>query len=344
MLSSTADHLFWMSRYVERAENTARMLSVTQETALLPQSRDAAVQSWRSVLSISELVPDYVARYGDIVPEKVLEFMVVDPLNRSSIYSCLREARENARAVRGALTTEVWETHNLTWLELNRNIRDGRFQRDPARFFEWVKHRSHLARGVALGTMLQNEAFHFLRLGTFLERADNTARLLDVQFHALDSQGKTQGDGVPGPASQSPALSPAGGNVSAGKPVPGGRSHTRAYYHWVTLLRSVSASEVYRQVYRDVINPRRVADLLILRSDMPRSLHACMVEVCRNLNSVANEQSARTQRKAGRLLADLQFGSIEEILSNGLHAYLVQFLERINELGAGISRDFLVHH
>lgn len=318
MLSSTADHIFWMSRYVERAENTARMLSVNHDTALMPQSRDAAMHGWAAVLSISELQPDYTSRYGKITPEQVLEYMVLDPLNPSSIYSCLNAARENARAVRGALTTEVWETHNMTWLELHRFTRSGIFERDPGRFFEWVKYRSHLSRGVALGTMLQNEAFHFLRLGTFLERADNTARLLDVKFHALESNGG-------GPRPQEP------------------RSHTQEYYHWVALLRSVSAFEVYRQVYRDVVSPKRIAELLILRNDMPRSLHASMLEVVANLTAVSNDHSGKTERRAGRLLAELKYGTIDEILANGLHAFLVQFLERVNDIGAGVSRDFLVH-
>ena len=113
--------------------------------------------------------------------------MVKDETNPSSIVSCLRAARENARAVRGALTTEAWETQNTTWLEVNRMLRAGEFERDPGQFFEWVKFRSHLSRGVTLGTMLQDEAFYFSRMGTFLERADNTARLVDVKFHALNS-------------------------------------------------------------------------------------------------------------------------------------------------------------
>lgn len=320
MLSSTADHIFWMSRYVERAENTARMLNVNHETALMPQSREAAMQGWAGVLSISELQSDYAGRYGKVTPEQVLEYMVLDPLNPSSIYSCLKAARENARAVRGALTTEVWESHNMTWLELHRFTRSGIFQRDPGRFFEWVKYRSHLSRGVALGTMLQNEAFYFLRLGTFLERADNTARLLDVKFHAMEAA--TNGNGR-----------------QAREP----RSHTQEYYHWVALLRSVSAFEVYRQVYRDVVSPKRIAELLILRSDMPRSLHASMVEVVSTISRVANEHSGKTERRAGRLLAELQYGTIDEILANGLHAFLTQFLERVNDLGMEISKDFLVH-
>ena len=185
MLSRTADHLFWMARYMERAENTARMLDVNYQTSLLPQSADMAEEGWRGLLSISELTEPFAKRYDEVTADNVMQFMVTDEKNSSSIVACLRAARENARAVRGALTTEVWETQNQTWLEFNRLLREGAFARDPGTLFEWVKYRSHLSRGVTVGTMLQDEALYFLRIGTFLERADNTARLLDVKFHAL---------------------------------------------------------------------------------------------------------------------------------------------------------------
>ena len=245
MLSRTADHVFWMSRYTERAENTARMLDVNYQTALLPQSAAVAQMGWEGLLTISELMPLYQERHNAVTPRQVLDFMVRDESNPSSIVSCLRAARENARAVRGVLTTEVWETQNQTWLELDRQLKTSSFERDPSPFFEWVKFRSHLSRGVAIGTMLQDEAFHFYRMGTFLERADNTARLLDVKFHAVPSD-------VMG---QNPMAGP--------EPV---QDHD--FYHWSAILRSVSGFEVYRKVYRDVITPERVAELLILRPDM----------------------------------------------------------------------------
>ena len=316
MLSRTADHLFWMSRYTERAENTARMLDVNYQTSLLPQSTTVAQAGWQGLLSISELKPAYAAKYGDSInPRDVMDFMVRDEKNSSSIISCLKNARENARAVRGTLTTEVWETQNQTYLEVFRMLRNGDFERDPGQFFEWVKFRSHLSRGVTVGTMLQDEAFHFLRLGTFLERADNTARLVDVKFHSF------QGDflGVPNEEDQE-----------------------YDFYHWSAILRSVSGFEVYRKVYRDVIKPERVAELLILRADMPRSLLGCLNEVMHTLAMVTSDASSETQRRAGKLRADLQFARIDEILATGLHAFLTQFLDRVNELGAHISREFLV--
>ena len=312
MLSRTADHLFWMARYTERAENTARMLDVRLQTALMPQPEEELEDGWRALLGISELGPAYDTKYDSMSQQDVIDFMVRDPGNPSSIASCLTAARENARAVRGTLTTEVWETKNTTWLELQRHLHGELLETNPAQFFEWVKHRSHLSRGVTLGTMLQDEAVNFIRLGTFLERADNTARILDVKFLSRPSKDSEDAD------------------------------NQREFYYWAALLRSVSAFEVYRKVYRDVITPARVAELLMLKANMPRSLLACMAAVVANLKEVANDQSSDTERFAGKLHANLQFARIEDLLEQGLHDYLTNFLACINELGDRLSCDFLV--
>ena len=314
MLSRTADHLFWMARYTERAENTARMLDVNVQTALLPQSVHAAEQGWRAMLGISELQDAFDNKYGLLTAKDVLNFMVRDPDNPSSIAACLTQARENARAVRGTLTTEVWETHNATWLDLRNKLGSGLLEQDPSQFFEWVKYRSHLSRGVTVGTMLQDDAYHFLRLGTFLERADNTARILDIKYHGAEHDGDIHAD----------------------------EEGRLDFYYWAAILRSVSGFEIYRKVYRDVITPKRVAELLMLRADMPRSLLACMDQVVATLKQVGNDVSADTERFAGKLHAELMFDNIDEILADGLHDYLTRFLERMFELGNRISRDFLV--
>jgi uncharacterized alpha-E superfamily protein len=209
----------------------------------------------------------------------------------------------------------VWETINQTGLESRRKIKDSEFEKDPTQFFEWVKFRSHLSRGVTVGTMLIDEALHFMRLGTFLERADNTARLVDVKFHALEND-------FYGPASE--------------------RDQENDFYYWSAILRSVSAFEIYRKVYRDVIKPERVAELLVLRPDMPRSLHGSLNGVVENLALVGADAGGDTMRRAGKLRSDLMYGRIDEILATGLHAFLTQFLDRVNEVGAGISRDFLM--
>lgn len=237
--------------------------------------------------------------------------MIFDRDNPGSIYRCLRATRENAHAVRGTLTSELWETSNATWLKMRDFSMAKMMETGPGAFFEWVKYRSHLSRGVTIGTMLQDEALRFIRLGTFLERADNTARILEVKYLNL---------------------------------LPGSESDVEStdYYQWSALLRSVSAFEVYRKVYRDHITPLRVAELLILRADMPRSLARCMKEVYSNLGRVANSRSAETERMAGELEAHLRFGRIERIFELGLRNYLEEFRDSIFDLGCRISDDFLI--
>ena len=312
MLSRTADHLYWMARYTERAENIARMLDVTYRVSLLPNVAGKSDLGWRAVLSITGLEDAFEKRFGAVfTPEKLLRFMMLDPANPSSIYSCVRAARENGHAVRGTLTAEMWETLNATWIEMRSRKLSDQPGSEISDFFEWVKERSHLTRGVTVGTMLQDEAFHFIRLGTFLERADNTARILDVKYDVL----------LPGTEDQGGAAD---------------------YYEWGALLRSVSAFVIYRRVYRDMITPKRVAELLILRDDMPRSLHRCVNEVYSILSQVGNDQSKETERRAGELHAALHFARIEDIVNSGLHDWLTNFLGRTADLGNRIAADFLV--
>ena len=309
MLSRTADHLFWMSRYMERAENLARLLDVTWQMSLVPQSLEAANQNWNAIIALNSLEEEFAARYSAVNAENVLRFMVGDTGNHASIVSCLRLTRENAHAVRGTITSEMWETMNSTWLEARERSFEQIANAGVGEFFDWVKMRSSLSRGTTLGTLLQDEAYHFIRLGTLLERADNTASILDVKYHVLR---------------------------------PHGDEGATDFYQWGALLRSVSAFEVYRKAYRDVITPERVAELLILRNDMPRSLHFCLNGVVKNLELIANRQSGETQRQAGLLHAQLHYARIEDILERGLHEYLTDFMDGIYMLGDGISKNFLV--
>ncbi|MEY4591885.1 MAG: hypothetical protein RIR18_780 [Pseudomonadota bacterium] len=309
MLSRTADHLFWMSRYTERAENLARLLDITWQMSFLPQPIESANQNWNAVLVLNSLEEKFAAKYGDQVnADNVLRFMISDTDNHASIHSCLRSARENAHAVRGTVTTEMWETLNATWLELRPQTFEQISSGGIGEFFEWVKMRSSLSRGVTVGTLLQDEAFNFIRLGTLLERADNTARILDVKYHVLRPQADEE---------------------------------ATDFYQWGAVLRSVSAFEVYRKAYRDVITPSRVAELLILRDNMPRSLLFCMSGVIKNLKLIANSHSQETTRRAGLLHAQLRYGRVEDILEQGLHKFLTDFMDRIYDLGNGISDDFL---
>jgi uncharacterized alpha-E superfamily protein len=311
MLSRTADHLYWMGRYTERAENLARMLEVNYRMSMLPQGTETIEQGWVATLTIIGLLDAFKQRYDAVTPANAIAFLAFDRDNPMSICSCVRAARENAHAVRGTLTSEIWESLNATWLEMRVASMRATADADIGNFFEWVKHRSHLTRGVIQGTMLRDEAWHFTWLGTYLERSDSTARILDVKYHLLLPRGEK-----------------VGGSAD--------------YYQWSALLHSVSAFEIYRRVYRDVITPRRVAELLVLRDDMPRSLRRCMTQAYAHLTAVRNAHSAETERRAGELQASLHFGRIEDIFEEGLHEYLVQFLGRTSDLSERVSRDFLV--
>ena len=315
MLSRVANSLYWMSRHIERAENTARLLDVTYRMSLLPyrilEPGQSWAEPWALPLVITGVATAYYERYpGTLSPEDVLRFMVLDSANPSSIYACIQSARENARTARGTITSEMYEDINAFWLELRDHDYDGLRTRGVSGFFEWVKTRSHQFRGVTFGTSLRDEGYSFIRLGTFSERADNTARLLDVKYHTL-----------------LPSAADVGGAVD--------------YYQWGALLRSLSAFDSYRKVYRDVITPMRVAELLVLRDDVPRSLHACMNEIYEILRDVCDASSREPERLAGEIHAQLHYGRTEQIITFGLHEYLMSFLGKLSLLNDEVNRHFL---
>jgi uncharacterized alpha-E superfamily protein len=310
VLSRTADHLYWMSRYIERAESLARLVDAHYRMSLLPHSGDTLSESLQATMTALHITEAYAAKHAALEPRALFEFVSLDRDYSGSILSCLRAARENARAVRGSLTSELWVTLNSTWLDARVLAVRRSPNVDIGQFVEWVKERSHLTRGVTIGTMLRDEAFHFTRIGTFLERADSTARILTA--HQNDLEPGADATSVPDP------------------------------YQWSVLLRALSAFEVYRRVYRDVITPFKVAQLLILRDDMPRSLLRCCKEVYSNLRSVANEQSAETERRAGEIHAKLHFTRMEEITAQGVPEFLEGFLARLRDLGDRVAHDFLV--
>jgi uncharacterized alpha-E superfamily protein len=313
MLSRTANELYWMARHIERAENTARLLDVTYRTSLLPYQVQAPglgwAEPWAVPLLSTGLATGYYERYPELSAENVIRFLTLDPDNPSSMWNCLRSARESARSVRGAITSEMYEDLNASWLELRRFDHARIEALGMSEFCEWVKMRSHLFRGVTFGTMLRDEAYHFIRLGTHLERADNTARILDTKYHIL-----------------LPSAADVGGAVD--------------YYQWASLLQSLSGFEAYRKIYSDTISPRRVADLLILRDDMPRSLHSCMNFIHETLELLCDADSGELGRQAGELHARLHYGRTEDIIRFGLHEYLMEFLDTIADLGEEVHRRF----
>jgi uncharacterized alpha-E superfamily protein len=309
MLSRVASNLYWMSRQVERAENTARVLDVTWRMSLLVKEQRLQDQEWFAPLNITGTLFPFSGRHSEVCAREVLHFMALDPENPSSIYACAKSARENARAVRGSITSEMWEVLNQTWLEMQQMDEEKMISRGTSTFFDWVKDRSHLFRGVTFGTMHRDDAYEFARLGTHIERADSTARILDVKYHIL-----------------LPSVKDVGGAVD--------------YYQWSAVLRSVSAFEAYRKVYRDVITPLKLAELLILRDDLPRSLRFCLRQVCDTLGHVKNEQSGETIEKANQILSGLQYGRISEIFATGLHEYLTEFLVSTQQLSRMIQASF----
>jgi uncharacterized alpha-E superfamily protein len=313
MLCRTGNDLYWTARHIERAENTARMIDVARRVALLPERDEARGDAlvWRRALDALGLMPAFTAKYGPITPSRVLEFLCLDPDNPSSIRASIRAARESARAQRGAITVEMYEDLNASWLEM-RVLGLERFESDGlARFIDWVKTRSASFRGVTIGTMGRDEGYQFMRLGTFIERADNTARILDVKYHTL-----------------LPSAGEVGGAVD--------------YYQWGALLRSVSAFDAYRKIYRDVIAPMRVIELLVLRDDVPRSLHVCMNEIYNILSDIADASSLEPERLAGELHAQLHYGRAEKIITFGLHEYLMDVLDKLHLLDNEINQHFLV--
>ncbi len=310
MLSRTADHLYWMARYIERAENMARVLDVTYNMSLVPNAAESEAALWLPALEISGNVEAYERDYGAYTAAGVIHYLAMDMNNPSSIYSSLRSARENARAVRVAMTSETWENINALWLEFGQFVDKDLAKNGLREFCDWVKARSHLFRGVCFGTMLRDDAFSFVRLGTFIERADNTARLLDVKYHLL-----------------LPSEEEVGGAID--------------YYEWSAVLRSVSAFQAYQKIYSDSIEPWRVAELLVLRRDMPRSLHACFDEISPILEQLSGSRHTECKRLAGQIHAQLRFGKMRDIFQHGLHEFLSDFVMSNNRLGAEVHKAFL---
>lgn len=311
MLGRTADQLYWMARYVERAENMVRLIDVGHRMALLDMRGAEQASVWLSALEVSGDAEAYAARYGEVTGAGVIRYLALDPDCRSSIYASIRAARENARALRATITTEMWESLNTTWIEIC-DVEEARIaERGYREFFDWVKNRALLFRGVADSTMLRDESYAFLDLGLALERADNTARLLDSKYHVLLPHDEN-----------------VGGSVD--------------YYQWGALLRSVSAFRAYHRIYSDIIRPVRVAELLLLRRDMPRSLNSCFERITRSLDGLCRDRPRECQRIAGEMHARLRFGRIDEIFQRGLHEFLTEFLERNAELGLQIESDFMM--
>jgi uncharacterized alpha-E superfamily protein len=313
MLSRTADNLYWLSRYVERAEYLARILEVTQRLTTLPLAYAGATNEWESALATAGCAGAFSAHYSEANEETVTEFLCFSTANPSSIRNCFELARTNARAVRTALTMEMWDAINGTWLQLKRFGNGPTSREEFMRFLRWVQEASLSFDGRAYRTMLRNDAYWFSRLGLYQERADNTARILDVKFHLL----------LPT-------------NERVGGPLD--------YFQWAAILRSVSALTAYHWVYKESVKPWLIADLLILKDEMPRSLASCCGNLVQNLDYIAQAYGRQgpAQRQARAVRTKLQNSRMEDIFQKGLHEFIGDFISSNNRLGAAITEQYLM--
>ncbi len=319
MLSRTADNLFWLARYMERADFVARIVEATQRLAALPNAYSDTGTEWESALEASGAAEGFRETKAAMEEANVVEYLTFASDNPSSIRNCIEWARANARAVRTALTVEVWESINMAWIELKRfekgNLASGRYDReDVSRFLEFVKRISLDYDGALHRTMLRNESYWFSRLGLYVERADNTARILDVKYHVL-----------------LPQTEMVGGSLD--------------YFQWTAILRAVSALTAYHWIYRESIKPWFIADLLIRRVEMPRSLIACYDNIVRFLDAIAKDEKepGKAQALAHQIMARLETATTKDIFKTGLHEFITAFVEDNSLLGQTISEQYLLN-
>ncbi|WP_421723065.1 alpha-E domain-containing protein [Bauldia sp.] len=313
MLSRTADTLFWLGRYVERADNIARIIDAADRLATVPDSLAGESSEWEPALAAAGALQAFNERDLAIGRQAVIDFLAFDTDNPSSIRNCLDTARANARAVRSSITAEMWEAINEAWLELKR-YNNARMDRPTLnRFLSSVKEACLRFDGSGYRTMLRHDAYWFLLIGLYLERADNTARILDVKYHVLLPRDAQVGGGLD-------------------------------YFQWSSILRSVSALTAYRWVYHDSLKPWLIADLLVLNDEMPRSIASCY----ENLTMLLDELSLRygrqgpAQRAVRSMRTRLQNTEVAEIFQNkGLHEFLTEFIAENARLGHTVTEQYL---
>lgn len=306
MLGRTANDLFWMARYMERAENMARLLEVGFRLLLLPN--DGGETEWRSTLRSAGCEEHYMSVHDRFDTDQIVTYMLLDRDNPSSITSCIGSARRNARAQRTAITREMWESLNGAWIELSSLATQRHIANELPALLDWIRERSALFRGAMLNTILRNDTYYFTQLGTFMERADSTARILDVKYYVLLPQNEIVGGGLDN-------------------------------LQWDAILRSVSAHRSYRWVYRDSFRPWHIADFLVLNRHMPRSLRSSYIEIVAALRGLENFYDAQSSclPLSEKTLASLEQGDIGKIYQYGLHEFLGGFIAAntrlANEIG-----------
>jgi uncharacterized alpha-E superfamily protein len=312
MLSRTADNLFWIGRYMERAEMTARLLEVGARIALLPSAGHGYRNEWDSLLQASGTAAGFARKYGDPVQRNIESYLFFDRDNPSSVASCLERARENGRIVRTALTTQMWDALNTAFQEMRQLERRPRSELELSELTEWTMRQAALLRGTIETTHLRNDGYDFLGLGYALERADNTARLIDVKYYVL-----------------LPRIDFVGSELDT--------------YQWSTLLRALSAQRAFHWAYGGDVTARKIVDFLIFNSKSPRSLKASVSAMAHHLEHLEQTYGRRTAaQEAGAALRDaLRTLTVEAIFEEGMHEFLTRFIGQVNRIGSIIYTTYL---
>ncbi|SFC26400.1 alpha-E domain-containing protein [Devosia psychrophila] len=311
MLGRTAQNLYWLSRYVERAENMARLLEVGYRMSLTSRREGGSSEHLMSMLQAAEMDEDFAKKDRPADVDTVAHFMMFDPTNPSSVFNCIQAARTNARTVRTAITGDMWETLNGAWLSFSqikpRDVRGAKL----LELLEWVKHLSHEFRGALLGTILRDDGFSFLQAGNFVERADNTARILDMKYYVLLPRAKM-----------------VGGDLDI--------------QQWSLILRAASAHRSYRHVYHDRYKAHNIADFLMLRAEMPRSLIYCARFIEAQVDTLAGFYGGKGEcnEAAASLRSMVEGTTMETIFAQGLHEFLTEFIARNNRVSNSLSESY----
>ena len=310
MLSRVADSIYWLNRYVERAENIARFIDVN--LTLMLDSAIGLTEQWKPLVLTTGDLPLFQERYGEPTAENVIQFLSFDSDYSNSIVSCLQSARENARSIREIISREMWEQVNAFYLMV-KEASQGQSLSELHDFFTEVKMASHLFAGVMDATMAHNEGWHFGQIGRLLERADKTARILDVKYFILLPSVKDVGT-------------------------------TLDEVQWIALLKSASAYEMYRKRCPHRITPKGVAEFLILDREFPRSIEFCLLQAERSLRQITGTPAATwtnpAERALGRLRSELDYVTIEDIIQTGLHEFLDHLQQQMNGVGNEIFETF----
>ncbi|MGV1752119.1 alpha-E domain-containing protein [Agrobacterium sp. CG674] len=309
MLGRTANGLYWMFRYIERAENIARLVDAGMRVSLTRSG--STDEDWDGVLQSAGAREEFLQHHDKVTTADAIDYMLRDKANPSSVMSCIEFGRNNARMVRTALTRETWEATNEFWIELKTLLARKVKAAELPQVIDVIKHRAGLVRGAFHGSMLRNDQYNFSRIGTFIERADNTARILDVKYYVL-----------------LPAAAQVGSSLDNAQ--------------WESILRSVSAHRSYGWVYDAEYKPSNIADFLILNGRMPRSLAYCYEKIVSNLGHLGEEYGEKhaAHDTAATILATLQKTTISRVMDQGLHEFLELFVNKNAQLGQEITDGY----